>query len=170
MTVSFGSAVAILGLTAGAAMIDVRTRRIPNLLVGSALAAGLIAQGVGGGTDGLVGGLVGMLVAGGILLPGWLLGWMGAGDVKLMAAAGMWFGFPQSLYATLASLMAGGVIALVMAIRHRSLGRSLRGAAMMGASVVTGARSGSGALGSGLRFPFAVAILAGCATALWIRP
>jgi prepilin peptidase CpaA len=171
MTVPFGNAVAILGLTAGAAVLDVRSRRIPNLLVGSALTAALIAQWLGGGASGLASGLIGMLLAGGILLPGWLLRWMGAGDVKLMAAAGAWFGFPQSLFATLTSLMAGGVIALVLAARHRAVGRSLRGALQIGVSAVMGAGpSGAAAVGSGLRFPFAVAILAGCATALWIRP
>lgn len=171
MTVPIGSAVAILGLTAGAALLDVRTRRIPNLLVGPALAAGLAAQWLGGGTSAFAGGVAGMLVAGGLLLPGWLLGWTGAGDVKLMAAAGAWFGFPQSLFATLASLLAGGVIALVMAIRHRALGRSVRGAWMIGASVVPGVLPAGTVLStSGLRFPFAVAILAGCASALWIRP
>ena len=105
-----------------------------------------------------------------MLFRSWLMGWMGAGDVKLMAAVGAWLAWPVSLTATLLSLIAGGVFAVLVAARHKSLGRSLRGAAQMGAwAVAMHGRKGPPPLASDLRFPFAGAILAGSMISLWVR-
>src|SRR5205085_2462378 len=109
--------------------------------------------------------LGGTAVAAAILLPGWLRGWMGAGDVKLMMALGAWLAWPAALLGTLASLIAGGVIAVLVALKHRALGRAVRGAAAL-------ATAPAGAVGpphTGLRFPFATAIFAGSFLALWVR-
>src|SRR5436309_13402218 len=105
LTVPSWSAAAVAVLTTTAAATDLRSRRIPNWLTFPARVLGLAAHGVAGGSSGLTQGVLGALVAGGLLLPGWLLGWMGAGDVKLMAAVGAWLSFPVSLFATLASLI-----------------------------------------------------------------
>ena len=128
LTVPAWVAVAVVAITLVASDTDFRSRRIPNVLTFSALLAALIAHSIVGGLPALQQTLIGAAVAGGILLPGWLMGWMGAGDVKLMAAVGAWLTWPVSLTATLASLIAGGVFALVVAARHKALGRSLRGA------------------------------------------
>lgn len=168
---SIGTAVAVLSLTAGAAVLDVRTRRIPNQLTGPALLAGLLAHAVVSGPTGLRDSMYGALAAGGLLLPGWLLGWTGAGDVKLMAAVGAWLAFPLGALATLASLIAGGVIALVTAARHGVLGRSLWNTALMGAWTAAGLRRGAAPpMTTGIRFPFGVAILAGTIAVLWKLP
>ncbi len=156
--------------TAVAVGADVRTRRIPNLLTGPALLLGIAVNAVWHGGAGALNGLEGMAVAGALLLPGWLLGWMGAGDVKLVAAVGAWLGFPLGVFAALASLMAGGVIALIVAARKGVLKRSLWGAAMLGSWVTTGPlQSAPPPVTSGVRFPFACAVLAGSVTALWIH-
>ena len=97
------------------------------------------------------------------LMPGWLMRWMGAGDVKLMAAAGAWLAWPQAVIALLASLVAGGVIALIVAARRRVLWNAVRGAALTGATIL--ARTAAPApmpITTGVRFPFALAVLAGC--------
>jgi prepilin peptidase CpaA len=159
--------VVAVSLSAGAALLDVRSRRIPNLLTGTALLAGLVAHAVTGGSTGAGNALLGAVVAGGLLMPGWIFGWMGAGDVKLMAAVGAWMGYPSGLYATLASLIAGGVIALVVAARHGVLGRSLMGAATLGAWSAMGLKSGAVPT-TGIRFPFGVAIFAGSLVTSWI--
>jgi prepilin peptidase CpaA len=122
------------------------------------------------GTAGLADSLLGLLVAGGILLPGWLLGWMGAGDVKLMAAVGAWLGFTLGVFAALAALIAGGVIALFVAVRRGVLRRSLWGAAMLGSWAATrGPGTTPPPVMTGVRFPFAFAVLAGSLSALWVR-
>jgi len=60
-----------------------------------------------------------------IMLPAYMLGVMGAGDVKLMAMAGAFLGFSATLHAVLWVFIAGGVAALAFALWKRSLGRML---------------------------------------------
>ncbi len=169
LTVPVWAAVAAVAVTLIATGTDARSRRIPNLLTLPALLVGLAAHAIAGGASGLGLACLGAVVAGGILLPGWVMGWMGAGDVKLMAAVGAWLAWPAGLFAALAALIAGGVIALVVAARHRALGRSLAGAAWLGAwALLQPGRKGP-APASGLRFPFAAAILAGSLISLWLR-
>lgn len=158
-------------LVALATRADVRTRRIPNLLVGPALALAVVAHATLGGWAGFTGSLAGLLVAGGLLLPGHLARWMGAGDVKLMAAVGAWLAWPLALTAVLAALVAGGVVSLVVAARRRVLTRTLHGAAAIGWWTLS-APAGTGGpapAGSGVRFPFAVAAAAGSLFALMVR-
>ncbi|MEK7331148.1 MAG: A24 family peptidase, partial [Candidatus Eisenbacteria bacterium] len=78
-------AVPVIVLVAAAARADVRTRTIPNLITFPALLLGIATHTALAGTDGLGASLAGMALAGGLLIPGWLFRWMGAGDVKLMA-------------------------------------------------------------------------------------
>ena len=167
MNVPLWVAVPVVVLTALATGADVRTRRVPNILTGPALLLGIGAHLALGGTSGALGALAGAVVAGLLLFPGWFSGWMGAGDVKLMAAVGAWLAFPLSVYAALAALVAGGVISLVVAARHGILVQSLRGALLLIPGVLAGgARTGTPPH-SGFRFPFALAILAGSMFALW---
>ena len=156
-------------VTVLAVLTDVRTRRIPNLLTGSALVLGLAAHLTMRGVPGLSDAALGTAAAAGVMLPGWLLGWKGGGDVKLMAAVGAWLGLAQGLAAALAALMAGGLIALVIAARRGVLRRSLAGAAWLGAWALSGARRGTSSPPvSGVRFPFALAVLIGAWAAFWV--
>ena len=154
-------------LVATASWTDVRTGRIPNMLSLSALVLGLAARLAFQGSGGLVQGLEGALLVGGLLFPGWLVGWMGAGDVKLMAAVGAWLGLPYALFALLASLIAGGVVALVAAARTGNLKRMVFGAVRLGAWLTIGAGHGAPPATSGVRFPFAIAILLGTSVIFW---
>ena len=169
MNVPLWVAAPVIVLVTVAARADVRTRTIPNRLTFPALLLGLAVHGALGGADGLKSSLVGMAVAGGVLFPGWLFRWMGAGDVKLMAAVGAWLAWPQGLIGVLASLVMGGVISLIVALRRGMLRQALAGAAMIGAAVL--ARSSVvPPVTTGVRFPFALAVLAGSTFALWFRP
>ncbi len=115
-----------------ATQADVTSRRIPNRLVGPALLLALTMHGVMGGWTGLLSSAAGLLAAAGLLLPGHLARWMGAGDVKLMAAVGAWLAWPQAVVAVLAALVAGGIFSLSIAIRHRILTKTLHSAAAIG--------------------------------------
>jgi prepilin peptidase CpaA len=158
-------AVAIL-----AARSDVRARRIPNALTGPAIVLALIAHFWFEGFPGLKSALAGMLVAGGLLLPGFIFRFTGAGDVKLMAAVGAWFAFPGALMATLFAFIAGGLVALVIAARRGILRHTLWNTAWLAAWVMRpGAVASTPPPGSGVRFPFALAVLAGSIAGLWIR-
>ncbi len=160
----------VLTLATLAALADVKDRRIPNHLTFPALAIALVSHAMLGGRDGFLDALTGMAIAGGVLLPGWLMGWMGAGDVKLVAAIGAWLGMPGAVFALLGSLIAGGLVSVVMAARNRVLFRTLHGAAMLG--MWGFARAGRGVsappVTTGIRFPFAVAVLAGSTFALMV--
>ena len=75
-----------------AALIDLRTRRIPNLLTASLTAAGIGIAAAGLGRIGLGASILGCLLGLAFMLPGHVFGATGAGDVKLLAAAGALLG------------------------------------------------------------------------------
>jgi prepilin peptidase CpaA len=112
-----------LGL-AIAVVTDVRTRRIPNWLTGSIASAGF-GLAFGGGvvtpTQAALGMLTGLL----LMMPGHLIGATGAGDVKLMAAAGTMLGPDLAFRAFLYSAVAGGVFAVAVAVRRGILTETL---------------------------------------------
>jgi prepilin peptidase CpaA len=102
-----------LTLLAIATVVDIHSRRIPNWLVLLFLAAGVMANT----------GSYGMKGMGQSMLRG-----MGMGDLELCAAGGGWIGPGQLCMALVATGIAGGVLALIWAACHGSLGASLEGA------------------------------------------
>jgi len=163
-------AVPVVVLVVLAARADVRARRIPNALTGPAIVLALIAHFWFEGFTGLRGSLIGMLIAGGLMLPGFILRFTGAGDVKLMAAVGAWLAFPHALMAVLFAFLAGGLVALAVAARRGILRHTLWNTAWLAAWVMRpGAMATTPPPGSGVRFPFALAVLAGSIAGLWIR-
>jgi prepilin peptidase CpaA len=99
-----------------ATFTDLRSRRIPNWLVLPFMAAGLIVPGWLHGWHGLAQSLEGFAL--GAVIYGFLslIGGMGMGDVKLVAAIGAWIGPEQLAIALLLIAMAGGIMALGWAI------------------------------------------------------
>ena len=107
-------------------VIDVRTRRVPNVLTFGLAAAGLALSALhlsGVGVWSALGGLALGLV---LMLPGHVIGATGAGDVKLMAAVGAVVGPDLALRAFLYSAVAGGVFAIVVATRRGVLATTLQ--------------------------------------------
>lgn len=102
----------VLLLIWSAAAWDLRTRRISNRLVLAGAALGLLLQGVLAGAGGVLAAILGMLVGLAILMPGYLMGFTGAGDTKLMAAVGTFLGPMGVLQVGLASMLFGGVIGI----------------------------------------------------------
>jgi prepilin peptidase CpaA len=117
--------IAVLALGLGAAVFtDVRTRRIPNWLTG-AIAGAAFGLAFGGGPVTPVRALLGLLVGLVLMLPGHVIGATGAGDVKLMAAVGAVVGPDVIFRAFLYSAVAGGVLAVVVALRRGRLATTL---------------------------------------------
>ena len=88
---------AAIATGAGASIWDVRTRRIPNALTFGSAAVALAFHAFDAGSLRALPVAVAWSVAGWIVgfllfLPVFLLGGMGAGDVKLLAALGAWLG------------------------------------------------------------------------------
>ena len=123
-------AVLIAGLLV-ATIVDLRTRRIPNVLTGTMAGAGLglAVFGLGGISVGaaVLGCVVGLV----LMLPGHALGATGGGDVKLMAAVGSLLGPLVVVNAVLFTAVAGGVLAVTVAIQRRRLGTTLAGTGRM---------------------------------------
>jgi prepilin peptidase CpaA len=110
-----------LAISAVGAVKDVLGRRIPNSLTYSGLLVALVVRGQVAGWPGLKGGLTGMLLAGGIFYLLFLLGGMGGGDVKLMAAVGAWAGITQVMSILLVAAIAGGILAVGYMVLHRQV-------------------------------------------------
>ncbi|MBT8138046.1 MAG: A24 family peptidase [Gammaproteobacteria bacterium] len=91
---------------------DLIEHRIPNAVVlwGIVLALGI--GGLTGGHVGFIGAISGLLLGGLMLLPFYVLGGMGAGDVKLMAMAGAFLGPAATIVAVVVTLVAGLVLGL----------------------------------------------------------
>jgi prepilin peptidase CpaA len=121
---------ALVALVAGAivaTVTDLRTRRIPNALTASmaALGVGFAATGISGMSIGAS--LVGLALGLALMLPGHFLGATGAGDVKLMGAVGAVVGPGIVVSAFLFTAIAGGVLAVAVAVQRQRLAATIAG-------------------------------------------
>jgi prepilin peptidase CpaA len=123
--------VALAGGLVVATVIDLRTRRIPNGLTAAmaGIGVGLAASGVSGIS--LAAAFVGFALGLALMLPGHLLGATGAGDVKLMAAVGAIVGPGMVVSAFLFTAVAGGVLAVIVAVRRQRLSATIAGTARL---------------------------------------
>jgi prepilin peptidase CpaA len=124
--VAVGAALACAG--AGAA-IDLRSGRIPNLLTMPAAALGVLLALMRCVDQTVTSALLGLALGGLLMLPGYIWGGTGGGDVKLLAAVGAFLGPGLVVRAFLCTAIAGGVLAIIVALSRRRLGATVRGAA-----------------------------------------
>ena len=106
--------VAVLLLAAAAE--DAVRLRISNLIVALVLVGAIAAAVLAGPELVLWKNLVVFLALLGIGTPIFAAGKLGGGDVKLLAAVGLWFDFAGALWMVLAVVLAGGLLALVILI------------------------------------------------------
>ncbi|MGH9242466.1 MAG: A24 family peptidase [Vicinamibacterales bacterium] len=155
------TAVLVIGAGIGATVVDIRQRRVPNVLTMGLASVGLVLAmaGVSGVT---VGGALGGLALGlALLLPAHVFGATGAGDVKLLAAFGALLGPGGVFDAFLRAAILGGVMALVVALWRGRLRETLYGTAML---VTTRNRAVTAIIehpAANNRFPYAPAIACG---------
>ena len=114
----------LLVLVLTAAATDWRSRRIPNWLTLPALAIAPATHAALGGARGALWSCFGLALAGFVYLLPYLLGWMGGGDVKLMAAAGAITGPQVWLDLFFWAALCGGAFALMAMARARRFRRS----------------------------------------------
>ena len=168
-----GSPLPLLVIVGLAALIDVRTRRIPNALTFGGAGVALAYHGWAAGLPGLGRSAAGWAVGVGLFLPLYLLRGLGAGDVKLLGVVGAWMGAMGVVWAALYTAFAGGILALVIGAWHGYLGKAFRNLwVMLGFWTAEGVRPYPGlTLGDspGPRLPYGVAIAAGTAAAVWLK-
>jgi prepilin peptidase CpaA len=169
MLVTDPRTVILFALLITAAAIDVRRHRIPNWLTVSGLvfALGYSAFVPFYLQHGFLWSLGGAAAGFGVFFPMWLLRILGAGDVKLMAMAGALLGAQGVWPAVAGSLIAGGLFAILFALRRGRLGALLGNVGRL-------LHAGSVAVAAGMplhpattgwqsvgRLPFGLAIAAG---------
>jgi prepilin peptidase CpaA len=119
LVVFLGSALAV------SAVQDIRFQKIPNLVTYPTMGVALVYHSLLNGLDGFFFGLAGLGIGMAFFMIPYLMGGMGAGDVKLMGAVGAILGPRGVLIATVFTVMAGGIYALVVLIKNREYSKEL---------------------------------------------
>ena len=162
----------ILVLLAAAVVTDLRSHRIPNILLAPALSLALLFNTMHAGPDGLIVAVGGLTVGLAMLMPLYLVGGMGAGDVKLLGVVGCFLGPWGAVIAGMATVMVGGVFGIFAIAWRRFRPEFNKHATQMlnAPDVGTHGRAGLTLSGSQQRFThiaYAPAITAGTIAALW---
>ncbi len=164
-----GSAYTLLLLSA--AIWDIRSRRIPNRLVAVLAGLGLsfsimAAPLLPGAASGMSGLLIGLIC----WLPFYALGWLGAGDVKLYAAAGSWLGPLRTVEGALIAAVSGAVLALAWMVWSHGAKDAATTLAIATARPTPPAEH-SRTVRTKRTLPYAVALTFGALAAAWLpRP
>lgn len=156
-----------------AAVTDLRTRRIPNVLTFAAAGSAVLLHLSTDGARGLGLATVGWLIGIALFLPFFVLGGMGAGDVKLVGALGACLGPLGALHIALGAALAGGAVAVVLTLRSGYFATAVANLFwLFGFWRTNGLRPMPEltlASGSGPRLAYAVPILIGTLGAIWLR-
>ncbi len=159
-------------LLAAAVTTDLKSHRIPNLLLLPALSLALMLHMKSGGVDGLITATGGLTLGLAMLLPLYAIGGMGAGDVKLLGVVGSFLGPWGAVVAGLATMMAGAVFGIIVIawrcvrpILELHAGQFLSPADSRAST--SSVLPGSGRRNSELNIPYAPAIVVGTVASLW---
>jgi prepilin peptidase CpaA len=166
----------LVALLLAAVWHDVRGRRIPNSIVFPGACAGLLLHTVLATGDGFfsastgalgpLASIEGLVLGLAILLPMYMLRAMGAGDVKLLAMVGAFTGPVAIIGIAIATMLAGGVLAIAVSVYNGNLSKMLNNSYHMVLHSVLGSIAGdvtavpAPAAPSG-KLPYAIAIAAG---------
>jgi prepilin peptidase CpaA len=168
MTLAEGCAVITV---IAACVTDVSRSRIPNVLTFAATALALVFHAIAPGGLGVTHAALGLIVGLAMFFPLFALGAMGAGDVKLMAAIGAWIGWKSIVLVALFGSVAGGVLAVIFALRQGYLRTALGNIKMLASYWWVEGVKPLPALTlestNSVRMPYALAIAAGLAVTLW---
>jgi prepilin peptidase CpaA len=127
---TIAAAALLTALACAAALGDLRERKVRNRLNLAILVCGLGWRALSGDLSAVGLGLAGTGVGLLMLFPAFAVRWVGAGDVKLLAALGAWLGPVGTLWAGLIGLAAGGVLSAAIAVAggaavRREVGRTI---------------------------------------------
>ena len=167
------STVAVITVVVAASLFDLGSRRIPNSLTLGAAVLAVVIRALLNGWSGVLGAASGWLVGLVLFMPLYALGGMGAGDVKLLAAIGAWLGPVGAAWTGLYGALAGGAMALVVALARGYAGTALKNLAtilrvwsIVGVQPVEGLTLADKA---SVRLPYALPLAAGALVTLWME-
>lgn len=156
-----------------AVVTDLRSRRIPNALTFASAGLAIVSHAVVPQGLGLWGALSGLGVGFLVFFPVFLLRGMGAGDVKLLAALGAWVGAGLVLWTGFYTALAGGVLAIGVAIARRYTRQLFANVWLLLTHWrVTGIRPVDGftlQTATSPRLPYALPIFTGLVLTLWLK-
>jgi len=165
------SMVAVVALAIIAIYTDVRWGKIFNSLTLPFALLGLALNSIGAGWEGFALSVTGIAVGFALWIVSAVLGRiLGGGDIKLLMAFGALMGPQFLLWSLLYGALAGGVMAIIIALRRgvlqntfKSLGTSLVMRAVASAPMEIGDRAGE------IRLPYAIALGTGAFIALALQ-
>ncbi|WP_263378064.1 A24 family peptidase [Granulicella paludicola] len=156
-----------------AAVFDIRSRRVPNLLTGPCFLAALGLHLALGGWHGMLNALLASLACGVVFFLFYLAGGMGAGDVKLIAVAGGFAGLSAVPILLVFTALAGGAMALALAFFRGRMRETLFNVGTIARHHLAQGLQAHPEINvrnsSQLRLPYAIAIAAGCLLTEWAR-
>jgi prepilin peptidase CpaA len=125
----------LLALLVWAAIVDGRTRRIPNWLTFTMILSGFVVNilALGPTTPGQS--MLGFVVGFGLPLILFILGAIGGGDVKLLAGIGAWMGPEVVLKVFAIAAIAGAVIVITQALMQRRGKVLMRNSALLAVNI-----------------------------------
>ena len=161
---------ALLVVLALAVRSDLLRNRVPNSLNLAGLILGVGLSALAAGPIGVGYSVAGTVVGCAALMPFYFLRGMGAGDVKLMGAAGAFLGPIDALLAGALALVVGALVAVVIIcwrlveprvqLLEDSSGAAALGSRRIATTISTVRKE---------RFPYAIAIAVGVLAVLWWR-
>ncbi len=105
--------IGILSVSLLAAAFDLRTGKVPNVLIVTGLLIGLPYAYVGGGLSAMMDALSRCLAIMVILYIFFIIGTIGAGDVKLYALIPFYYGVPEMFVILVSAFCVGAIMAIV---------------------------------------------------------
>lgn len=153
-----------------ATCVDIVSHKVPNRLLVPALAVALILGAATAGPAGVIMAAAGLGVGLALLLPFYALGAMGAGDVKLLGVAGAFLGPHGALVAGLMTFVAGAVLGVAwVAWQFLKPGLEIWLASLKAPQGSATMQPAAAPVRRSIGVPYAPAIAAGAAFALWER-
>jgi prepilin peptidase CpaA len=116
----------VVVLVLGAVYSDLRWRKIPNCLTLPAIVLGLVLNFLDNSWTGLAFSFFGFLVGLALFLLPFILGGMGAGDVKFLSAIGAFLGAKAVFSVFLYACLAGGVIAVYFIVTQKRVKQTIK--------------------------------------------
>ncbi|TVT27362.1 hypothetical protein FO441_09975 [Salinicoccus cyprini] len=131
--------VILLVILAVCVVTDVRKRKIYNKVIFPSLVAAFVLNTAMGGLSGFGESIIGFSVGLALLLIPYILGGMGAGDVKLLALVGALKGYEFVLESFIYTALIGGLLAVVVIMTRGGFRMSLGVGMPYGVAIAGGA-------------------------------